>query len=1070
MKSWGKNKNKNANSDKKVAKTGIIFALILSMAILGGHFCFALSSANYNITDDAIENSGGYSTSVNYSVMDYIVDEFMILRQASIEGGQSVSGGEGDGGGETPAPPADIIAPIITNIQITNITQSSVKITWTTDENSSSLVDYGITAVYEIGTQTGLSGVTGHEVILSDLLPGTLYHFRVRSADAAGNSSSSADQTFTTSADSSVPVISDVAVTNITGNSATITWTTNEPSSSIVDYGLTAAYEIGAQTDNSLVISHIVNLSGLSPSTLYNFRVRSADSADNIGFSTNQTFTTLDTVAPIISGVMVENVDSDSAVILWTTDEISSGAVGYGLTGGYESGISMSAIFSTSHQLSLSDLIGNTVYHFRVTATDPAGNESSSTDFTFTTSKDTSVPSNVLNFRADPGETYMILSWTNPTDRDFAGVHIMRSATEYPRTPGEGTVVFHGLATSAVDRGLMQGTSYYYTAFSYDTSENFSSGAIAFGRTLGVIVPPPEEPIIPEVPPEEEPPIVELPTFAQIEIADFQFLVANETLALPMTGSQIKTIAATQIVAVADVNKFTKIPEAIVLKIGDSNYILNLNETKKRFETTILSPMEISVFNSEVVIVYDKENFQFINFKLNTVAAGLIYETSKDGKRISVPGALITIFKQNSSGRMEVWNSGEYAQTNPLFSNGNGFYHFFVPAGFYSIKAEKEGYRVSETPVFEVNDVIVNRIIELLVPPEELLDVIEQEAPIMENIQNVAENIREQAVFQTKVASEEIKKIIDNPAVEKTNEQIALPAIATVAVANASVAISFLNLLNYLRFLITQPFLLLNRRKQKGWGRVYHSFSKLPVELAIVRLLDAKTKKVIQTRVTDKEGRYAFIVSGGRYLISVVKPGFVFPSKYLKTLKADAGMTDIYHGEIVEVGRDGATITANIPLDPVEKAFIPKKVIFRKWFVRINHAIAISGIVLALGSFIISPTMLLGGFLIAQILLYFLFRRLSLPKKPKTWGIIYDRKTRKPIKQVIARIFETQYNKLLETQIADSRGRYVFLVGKSAYYVTFEKEGYEPRKTEVINFEKVKGENYIAMDIGLNKI
>jgi hypothetical protein len=1068
MKSMGENKNKNVNLDKKVSKLCVIFALVLSVAITGSHFCFALSSANYNISDDAVESSGGYSSSTNYSLMDYIVDEFMILRQTHVDVENPVGGG--DEGGETP-PPTDIIAPVITNIQVTNITQSSVKISWTTDEASSTLADYGVTVAYEIGTQTGIGGVTGHEVTLSGLLPSTLYHFRVHSADTAGNSASSLDQTFTTMADSLAPVISEIIVTNITGNSATVNWTTNEPASSLVDYGITTAYEIGTKIDNTLVVLHSVNLTGLNSSTLYNFRVRSKDSVENTGVSTNQAFTTLDNTAPVISGVRAEDISSNSVVIVWTTDEISSGAVGYGLTGGYESGINMSAILSTEHQLSLADLIGNTVYHFHISATDSAGNISSSADFTFTTSRDDSSPSNVLNFSASPGEAYIILNWINPTDRDFSGVHIMRGVTDYPRSPEDGTVVFHGLGTFAVDKNLTPGTTYFYTAFSYDTSDNFSSGAVAYATTLGAEpLPsvPPEEPVI--VPPGEEAPTAELPSFAQIQITDFNFMVAEEKLDLPIIDNQIKTIAATQIVAVIAVNKFSKTPELIILKIGDSNYIFNLNTAKQRFEAAISAPLETGSFDSEIMVVYDKENFQSINFKLNTVTSGLIYETSVEGEQVSVAGTLITIYKQSSSGQMEVWNSGLYTQTNPVLTSGNGSYYFFVPAGFYKIQAVKEGYRTAETPVFQVNDVAVNRIIELLVPPKKLLDVIKPEDTIIENVQNIAENIGEQTTYQTKVAIEEAQRVIDNPEVEKANEQIALPAVATVAVVNASAAISLLNLLNYLRFLITQPFLLLNRRKQKGWGKVYHAFSKLPVDLAIIRLLDAKTKKVIQTRVTDKEGRYAFIVSEGKYLISVAKPGFVFPSKYLKTAKIDAGMINIYHGEVMEVGKEGVTITANIPLDPIEKAFVPKRVAFRKWFIRLNHAIAISGMVLASDTFIISPSMLMGGFLIAQVALYFLFRRLSLPKKPKTWGTIYDRKTRDPIKQTIVRIFETQYNKLLETQITDSRGRYVFLVGKSSYYVTFEKVGYETRKTEVIDFLKAAKENYIAMDIGLNKI
>ena len=252
MKSWGKNKNQNTT--KKVSKTiCVIFALILSVAILSSHFCFALSSSNYQISEDTINSGGVYSTSTNYTLIDYIVNGLSNLFRPVLPSTPPYTGG-GDGDGGTPPPtPADTIAPIILNIQVSNITQSSVRITWTTDENSSTLADYGVTAAYEIGTQTGTGGVMSHEVSLSGLSPSTLYHFRVRSADTAGNTASSLDQTFTTTADIVAPVISDITVTNLTGNSATINWTTNELSNSIVDYGETITYEIGTQTNNTLV-------------------------------------------------------------------------------------------------------------------------------------------------------------------------------------------------------------------------------------------------------------------------------------------------------------------------------------------------------------------------------------------------------------------------------------------------------------------------------------------------------------------------------------------------------------------------------------------------------------------------------------------------------------------------------------------------------------------------------------------------------------------------------------------------------------------------------------------------
>src|SRR5207249_6921795 len=83
----------------------------------------------------------------------------------------------------------------------------------------------------------------------------TTYHYRVRSKDAAGNLSTSADATFTT-LDTTPPVISGVLVTSITGTGATIQWTTNEASDTQVEYGLTASYGSTTTLDPTLGTSH----------------------------------------------------------------------------------------------------------------------------------------------------------------------------------------------------------------------------------------------------------------------------------------------------------------------------------------------------------------------------------------------------------------------------------------------------------------------------------------------------------------------------------------------------------------------------------------------------------------------------------------------------------------------------------------------------------------------------------------------------------------------------------------------------------------------------------------------
>ena len=87
------------------------------------------------------------------------------------------------------------------------------------------------------------------------------------------------------------PVISAVAVSGITPDSATITWTTDEPATSRVDYGLTASYGT-VVSDAALATSHSTELTGLAAATLYHYQVTSVDAAGNPASSADLTFTT----------------------------------------------------------------------------------------------------------------------------------------------------------------------------------------------------------------------------------------------------------------------------------------------------------------------------------------------------------------------------------------------------------------------------------------------------------------------------------------------------------------------------------------------------------------------------------------------------------------------------------------------------------------------------------------------------------------------------------------------------------------------------------------------------------
>jgi len=317
--------------------------------------------------------------------------------------------------------------------------------------------------------------------------------------------------------------------------------------------------------------------------------------------------------------------------------------------------------------------------------------------------------------------------------------------------------------------------------------------------------------------------------------------------------------------------------------------------------------------------------------------------------------------------------------------------------------------------------------------------------------------------------AEIIQNVLDNPQVEQVNE-IAAPAIAVAVVVNSFATFSFVNFFTYLQFLVSQPIAALFRRKRKRWGVVYNSLSKEPVDLAIVRLYKKENNRIVQSKVTDKLGRYSFLASAGNYYITVTKPKFKFPTVYLKDAEEDVRYLDLYHGGTVEIKEEDSTIVYNIPVDPVEETKPAAKIIFQHYLRKIQKVVAFTAVPLALLSAIISPGVLTFTLLFVHILLFALFYRLGYEKPPKSWGRVLDKLSSRPITRAITRIYDKQYNKLLETRVTDARGRYAFLVNNNIYYLTAEKNGYQAFKSDDINLVEKGRDTIVGFDINLQRL
>jgi len=104
--------------------------------------------------------------------------------------------------------------------------------------------------------------------------------------------------------DTTPPVISGVSASSVGATGATVTWSTSEPATSQVEYGLSGSYGSSTSENSTLRSTHTVALSGLTPETTYHFRVRSRDEAGNTAVSGDRVLVT----SAVPGGVLIDNL------------------------------------------------------------------------------------------------------------------------------------------------------------------------------------------------------------------------------------------------------------------------------------------------------------------------------------------------------------------------------------------------------------------------------------------------------------------------------------------------------------------------------------------------------------------------------------------------------------------------------------------------------------------------------------------------------------------------------------------------------------------------------------------
>jgi hypothetical protein len=411
-----------------------------------------------------------------------------------------------------------VTTPSTSNTQFTvqwkTTTASDSYVVYSDAVSGGALVDSESIGAPDLVTTLGSDSLYTHTQTVSTyndvaLSAGTTYYFYVQSTDASSNTSvlnnSGNFYSVKTTSDVADPIISGIDELIINNTSAAINWTTDEPATSVVNYGTVSGTYTLSSTVSTYDRSHYVILTGLTADTTYYYTVTSADINTNSDTDDNSgdgyTFTTLkdpgyqhDALSAITDVAVPPTIITDTkAVISFNTDQaalcfIESGTSSANYTNDIfkEDGYDAQTDFNTYHAISMNGLIFSTKYYYKITCNDNLDNVVSSDEYSFTTSETlyTAEGAGALNDTTAPsisgvgsgtltGESATIEWNTNEEANSLIRYGI---TTDYGDMAGNDLVNIdvdnYVTSHSVIIHNLIPATKYYYVVISADASGN----------------------------------------------------------------------------------------------------------------------------------------------------------------------------------------------------------------------------------------------------------------------------------------------------------------------------------------------------------------------------------------------------------------------------------------------------------------------------------------------------------------------------------------------------------------------------------------------------------------------
>ncbi len=261
----------------------------------------------------------------------------------------------------------------IVDLSSSNTTDTTTDLTWSASTDNVGVTNYEVfqdgVSIANTGTLTNFN-VTG-------LTAETSYDFTVFAEDAAGNTSpvSNTETVVTTAApDTEDPTaITDLSSANTTATTTDLSWSASTDNVGVVNYEV---FQDGVSIANTGTTTAF-NVTGLSPSTSYDFTVFAEDAAGNTSAVSNtETVNTPgvpDTEDPTaVNDLTSSNTTSTTTSLSWTAATDNIGVTNYEV---FQDAVSIGNT-GVNTTFNVSGLTANTSYDFTVVAEDAAGNTS----------------------------------------------------------------------------------------------------------------------------------------------------------------------------------------------------------------------------------------------------------------------------------------------------------------------------------------------------------------------------------------------------------------------------------------------------------------------------------------------------------------------------------------------------------------------------------------------------------------------------------------------------------------------------------------------------------------------